>query len=53
MTRRSKAYDISALDAYVASIVAKAPPLSPSQRQTLTVLLTPRGGGSWTTPLGK
>jgi hypothetical protein len=32
------------IQAYVAELVASAPPLSAQQRQTLTVLLTPRGG---------
>lgn len=53
MTRTSNESAISALDVYVASVIANAPPLSSSQLHTLTVLLTPRGGGSWTAPLGK
>ena len=47
MTRRFSESAISALDVYVSTVIAKAPPLSASQRQILTVLLTPRGGDSW------
>jgi hypothetical protein len=47
MTRPCIESAISALDVYVSSVIAKAPPLSATQRQLLTVLLTPRGGDSW------
>jgi hypothetical protein len=47
MTRPGSESAIAAREAYIASLIAKAPPLSSTQRQLLTVLLRPRGGASW------